>query len=283
MTLPSVPDFSLLIGIVAAALTVVSLGFLGGMAVQSRRGFGTGLRGAVAALRQGRLPARSFYAVLAAQFAVAAVILIVLDDVRYVENELGLGAYVSHNTTQFDRRLELTPVCGWRDLYPVGRMAAIIRGDDVPLRDPDFTLPDDPRIAEFNAFLSDLEGQFRRQAPDAILGLTERLNPVFAILSAFFLVVARSLFQSGDPKRGFAISATLRGAGLAVAFVMLGYFVILSYHASTEVAAGLAAGRVLCVSHVAPFFVAQTHALVTITAVLLVLFVLSPGAVFRKL
>jgi hypothetical protein len=162
-------------------------------------------------------------------------------------------------------------------------MGSILYGAEIPLRDPDVAVPaGDPRMAEFDAFMSDLESKFRNHAPDAIHKLTDRLNPVFAILSAFFLIVARSLFQSGDPDLGFSITAALNGGILAFTFVLLGYFVILGYHGSTEVSAAFAAGRVLCIAHVAPFYVAQTQALVGSTVGLLLLFILSPGAIFRK-
>lgn len=177
------------------------------MVVRSRHLFGSaGGSALLETFKRGWLPSRSFHTILMVQFVVATGFLIALNEVRYVDHELGLAAYEGHNTTRFDARFDLIEVCGWRDLYPYDRIGSILYGDDIPLRDPNVDLnTDDPRIVDFNAFMSDLESQFRSQAPDAIRALTDRLNPVFAILSAFFLVVARAVLQSKSDDQRFPL------------------------------------------------------------------------------
>ena len=128
-----------------------------------------------------------------------------------------------------------------------------------------------------------MESQFQFQAPMAVQSLTERLNPVFLVLGGLFLVSARGLVRQGEDDATLPLRALAEGALLAFCFVFLSYFAILGYHASTEVARAFAAGRVVCTSHIAPFFIAQSQALSTSALCLLALFVASPRPVFRNL
>lgn len=235
-------------------------------------------------VQRGQLPASSFYFILATQFVISTAFLLWINNITFVDDYRGLGAYSGHNTTEVDVQMALIPVCNWSDRYPQPRLDSIISGEDIQLREPMRDIPeDDPRLIEFQAFADGLAEEFRSQAPDAILNLTERLNPIFAILSAFFLICARSVLRKEDNPESFATIGLVGGGMLAFCFLMLGYFVILGYHASTEVSAAFAAGRIICVAHIAPFYVAQTQTLVVATVGLAVLFVLSPGSVFRRI
>jgi hypothetical protein len=128
-----------------------------------------------------------------------------------------------------------------------------------------------------------MEFNFATQAPAAIRSLPDKLNPVFAVLGAFFLVAARGLVQQGQDDKSFAVKSVPQIALLAFCFTLLAYYAILNYHASTELARALGAGRVVCSAQVTPFFVAQAQALSTAALGLLALFVLSPRPIFRNL
>lgn len=290
MILSSVPSFALLVISCFAVMLLVTLVLLFYMALQSQPLFdvetddGPVRQSLLTVVKKGRLPPSSFILILAAQFIVGTVFILGLNNIRFVDHDWGLGAYVGHNTTKIDVQLSLIPVCNWSDRYPEDRLDRIIAKEDVPLRDPMRDIPeDDQRLIEFQEFADGLGEEFRSQAPDAILNLTERLNPIFAILSAFFLIVARSVLRKDEDPKSYPMTSLLGGGVLALCFVMLGYFLILGYHTSTEVSAAFAAGRIVCVAHVAPFYVAQTQALVVSTVGLAVLFVITPGSIFRKI
>lgn len=290
MVTPTVPDFKFLAVSLAAVLLLATAMIVVYMARKSRASFAAieerdpSTVSLWDVIRRGRLPAGSFYFILTIQFLIAGSYVLQLDKIRYVDDNRGLAAYEKdHNTTNFDVHVALIPHCHWGDRYDEGRIDDIVAGNPPPLRDPDYTLPEDQRITEFSDFAQAVSNEFRKQGPGAIRNLTERLNPIFAIISAFFLISLRGVLKKGEKVSSYPMKSALGGVILSFCFVLLAYFVILGYHASTEVSAAYAAGRVVCVGHVKAFFEGQTLALVFSTIGLLMLFVMSPRPIFRNI
>ncbi|TNF57439.1 MAG: hypothetical protein EP307_14035 [Rhodobacteraceae bacterium] len=273
---PHFASFGLVLFALMAGLSVIALGVL---VRQSRAGFeGVPLS---AILARGRLKRQGFYAVLALQFALASGFVLWLDRHEFMPGDVpaghgGIAAYLGPDKATDEIRLARILACDWSDRF---RPSALIAGAsaDAP------ALPDTPDAAAFRAFAAAIEANFQFQAPMAVQSLTERLNPVFVVLGGLFLVTARGLVRRGEDDETLPVRSVFEGGLLAFCFVFLAYFAIIGYHASTEVARAFAAGRVVCTSHVAPFFIAQSQALSTSAVCLLVLFLASPRPIFRNL
>jgi len=282
---PMVPDFKVVAFALAGSLGALTIVLLFLLITQARGGFAAATGKARVRYKTvfltGRLQRRAFYTILAMQFATASMAVIWLDSYTYMSGDVpaghgGIAAYLSPDKSMTNVRLSRILACDLSDRF---QLSALL---DPPAKASP-TLPQTEESAQFTAFVQAMEAGFVRQAPAAIKSLTEQLRPVFVVLGGLFLVIARGVAQQGSDDSRFPVRRVIDAGVLAFCFVFLAYFAILSYHASTEVARAFAAGRVVCTSHVAPFFIAQSQALTTAAVGLLILFVLSPRPIFRNL
>lgn len=286
LSTPTVPDFMTMTLALLFGLSAVTAAVLLALFNASRAGFATPDMPAQLVANKtiflnGRVKRRAFYASLALQFGLATVCVLWLDGYDYLPGNLpaghgGIGAYLDADKSADEIRLSRILACDWSDRF---RLSTLLSRPDTA----SFQLENSAGAQEFIAFAKAMEINFQMQAPMAVQSLTERLHPVFIVLGGMFLVVARGLVRQGEDDPTLPVRAIAQAALLAFCFVHLAYFAILSYHASTEVARAFAAGRVVCTSHVAPFFIAQSQALSVSAIGLLGLFVMSPRQIFRSL
>ncbi len=235
-------------------------------------------------LKRGRLTNRAFFYALATQFLIATCAILLLNEYRYVNDDRGLAAQ-DHDRSKTDVEvfMDLIPICNWGDRFDQPELDAVWRDSGGPASGEIEEFWEDRELREFEAFAAFLAEAFRSEAPAAVQGLNEQLNPVFAILSLFFLVCVKSVVRHDDDSETYALAGLVSSGLLSVSFAMLGYFLILAYHAAVEVSAAFAAGRILCVAHVAPYFVAQSQALTVAAITMLVAFAMAPSPILRRI
>jgi hypothetical protein len=247
-------------------------------------------------LRRGVIPNKTFFTLLAAQFAVAMTFVIWLNEFKYLSQDVrpghqSIGAYLSEEKDPVKIALARILACDWSDRFKTSEIKAIVDALAHPpaqpapatAATPNSISVDTARLDEFLKFAAALEKEFIGEAPSAIQNLITQLQPVYVILGALFLVTLRGLVQQADKARGFRMKSAAEGALLAFCLVLLAYFVILSYHSGTEVARAIAAGRIVCTDFVSPYFEAQARCLSLSAIILLSLFVSSPKPIFRNI
>jgi hypothetical protein len=293
VVLPSVPSFALITTSIAGAIALVTLSAFLLMIQLSKRQFSRSDDTTATPkfhvamkriLKKGRLANRAFFYALTVQFFFATCAILLLNEYRYVSDQRGLAAqYHDRSKTEIEVFMDLIPVCNWGDRFDQSELDAVWRDSGGPTRGSIEEFWEDRALREFETFAVFLSEAFRTESPAAVQRLNEQLNPVFAILSLFFLVCVRSVVRHEEDPETYTLTVLVSSGLLAVSFAMLGYFVVLAYHAAVEVSAAFAAGRIVCVAHVAPYFVAQSQALAIAAITMLAAFAMAPSPILRRI
>ena len=242
-------------------------------------------------LSRGIIPNKTFFALLALQFSVAIGFVLWLNDFEYLPADAkpghqGIGAFLGDEKDPVEIAMARILACDWSDRFKASEINEIAEALAQPA--PPATaaaLPGPPavdtaRLEAFLEFAAAVEKEFISEAPSAIQRLVAQLQPVYVILGALFVIILRRLVRQTD---GFRMQSTIEGALLAFCLVFLAYYVILSYHAGTEVARAIAAGRIVCTDYVKPFFASQAQCLSLSAIILVSLFVISPQPILRNI